>query len=104
MFCKLSGLVTEAHTERWQPNNLRPYIDHVLNCFGIGRVIDGSDWPVIRLAATHERWIDVLLAAMPYYSAEDYTTHAPVGSISPARIATLRRFSAGVMGHDQSGL
>ncbi len=61
--CKLSGLVTEADHERWQPADLRPYIDHVLTAFGPERVMYGSDWPVQSLAARYDQWVDVLQAA-----------------------------------------
>ncbi|XP_045595078.2 L-fucono-1,5-lactonase [Procambarus clarkii] len=51
VFCKLSGLVTEAHLEKWQVDDFRPYVEHVLSVFGAERVMFGSDWPVCRLAA-----------------------------------------------------
>jgi len=54
--CKLSGLVTEAGHD-WSPARLRPYANHVLEAFGPGRVLWGSDWPVLDLAADYGRWI-----------------------------------------------
>jgi L-fucono-1,5-lactonase len=51
--CKLSGLVTEAHWDRWTPADLRPYLDVVLEAFGPGRLMVGSDWPVCLLAADY---------------------------------------------------
>jgi len=54
-FCKLSGLVTEAGAD-WQLQQLRPYVDHVLRCFGPDRLIFGSDWPVVNLAGGYEVW------------------------------------------------
>jgi L-fuconolactonase len=54
--CKLSGLVTEA-TVGWAIDDLRPYVDHLLNCFGAERLIWGSDWPVVTLAADYGRWL-----------------------------------------------
>ena len=65
--CKLSGLVTEAEPE-WTADSLRPYVDHLLACFGSQRLLWGSDWPVVNLAGGYERWIsatDVLLASLP---------------------------------------
>ena len=53
--CKLSGMVTEADWERWQPADLAPYVDHVLEVFGPRRVMFGSDWPVCLLAASYDR-------------------------------------------------
>jgi L-fuconolactonase len=53
--CKLSGVVTEADWGRWQPAELAPYVDHVLEVFGPRRVLFGSDWPVCLLAASYDR-------------------------------------------------
>jgi len=55
--CKLSGLGTEAGAH-WNVGLLRRYVDHVLDCFGSGRVIWGSDWPVLTLAASYARWVE----------------------------------------------
>jgi L-fuconolactonase len=55
LYCKLSGMVTEADHQRWAPKDLRPYIETVLNAFGIDRVLYGSDWPVCTLAAGYGR-------------------------------------------------
>ncbi|MDT0459695.1 amidohydrolase family protein [Streptomyces sp. DSM 41527] len=52
--CKLSGLVTEADWEAWRPQQILPYARHVLEAFGPGRVMFGSDWPVCTLAAGYE--------------------------------------------------
>ena len=63
---KLSGLVTEAGGS-WSVDTLRRYVDHVLECFGAQRVLWGSDWPVLTLAAEYAEWIaatDVLLAEL----------------------------------------
>jgi L-fuconolactonase len=53
VFCKLSGLVTEAGPA-WTAADLAPYADHVLAAFGPDRVLFGSDWPVCELAATYD--------------------------------------------------
>jgi L-fucono-1,5-lactonase len=53
VFCKLSGLVTEANWTQWTIEDLRPYADQVLTSFGPTRVMFGSDWPVCELAATY---------------------------------------------------
>jgi L-fuconolactonase len=59
--CKLSGLVTEADPATWTPAVLRPYVEHLLSCFGPGRLLFGSDWPVVNLAADYGRWLDTAL-------------------------------------------
>lgn len=53
VFCKLSGMVTEADWKSWRPADLKPYVDIALECFGPERVMYGSDWPVCELAATY---------------------------------------------------
>ncbi|HSY38424.1 MAG TPA: amidohydrolase family protein, partial [Polyangia bacterium] len=59
--CKLSGLVTEADPTTWTPTVLRPYVEHLLSCFGPGRLLFGSDWPVVNLAAGYRRWLETAL-------------------------------------------
>lgn len=53
--CKLSGLVTEARPD-WTAEALRPYVAHLVECFGPERLLWGSDWPVVALAGGFERW------------------------------------------------
>jgi L-fucono-1,5-lactonase len=60
VYCKLSGLITEADWQRWRPSDLKPYIDHVLSAFGPGRVMFGSDWPVCLLAGSYDRVIKAI--------------------------------------------
>ena len=56
VFCKLSGLVTEADIRNWTPDQLRPYVETVLDAFGPDRVMFGSDWPVCTCATTYSSW------------------------------------------------
>ncbi|MFN9160845.1 MAG: amidohydrolase family protein [Planctomyces sp.] len=51
MYCKLSGLVTEADWQRWTVADLRPYVETALEAFGVERCMFGTDWPVCELAA-----------------------------------------------------
>lgn len=53
VFCKLSGLVTEATWDSWKAQDFEPYLDVVLNSFGPHRLMIGSDWPVCTLAADY---------------------------------------------------
>jgi L-fuconolactonase len=57
--CKLSGMVTEADLAKWTVDELRPYADTVLDAFGPGRLMFGSDWPVCTLAASYGQVVDV---------------------------------------------
>ncbi|MFL5659361.1 MAG: amidohydrolase family protein [Ktedonobacteraceae bacterium] len=60
--CKISGMVTEADHERWQPANLEPFVNVALEAFGEERVLFGGDWPVVLLASPYRRWYETLEA------------------------------------------
>lgn len=60
MWCKLSGMITEADWESWTSSDFKPYIGQVIKCFGFDRVMFGSDWPVCTLAGTYEQTIRVV--------------------------------------------
>jgi L-fuconolactonase len=56
--CKISGLPTEADPASWTKEQLKPYIDHTIECFGWDRVLFGSDWPVCNLARRYDAWLN----------------------------------------------
>ncbi|HEY8869343.1 MAG TPA: amidohydrolase family protein [Candidatus Limnocylindrales bacterium] len=58
VMCKVSGMVTEADLSTWTTDDLRPYVDVVLEVFGPDRLMFGSDWPVCLLAATYAQVVD----------------------------------------------
>ena len=58
VWCKLSGLVTEANWTSWQEPDLRPYFERALEYFGPQRMMFGSDWPVCLLAASYDRVLE----------------------------------------------
>jgi L-fucono-1,5-lactonase len=60
VFCKLSGMVTEADWQQWRPADLQPYVERVVGWFGEDRLLFGSDWLVGTLAATYEQVHDAL--------------------------------------------
>lgn len=60
VFCKLSGLATEAGPRAWTPGQLRPYMDVALEAFGPRRLMFGSDWPVCLLAVDYHRWVGLV--------------------------------------------
>jgi L-fuconolactonase len=60
VLCKVSGMVTEADHQRWTPDDLKPYVEHVLAAFGEDRVVFGGDWPVAYQAARYRRWVETL--------------------------------------------
>ena len=68
VWCKLSGLVTEADHQNWTVGDLRPYLEVALEAFGPQRLMFGGDWPVSELAASYQQWVETavaLLAALP---------------------------------------
>ena len=71
VWCKLSGLVTEADWRAWTPAHLRPYLDAALDAFGPSRVMFGSDWPVCTLAASYGQVAALLRDAIGEYSADE---------------------------------
>jgi len=64
VWCKVSGLVTEADHEHWTEDDLKPYIDHVIQAFGFDRVMYGGDWPVAYQATEYPRWVETLAWAV----------------------------------------
>lgn len=60
VFCKLSGLVTEADWQHWTPDQFTPYLDVAFDAFGADRLMIGSDWPVCLVASTYGRTIEVV--------------------------------------------
>ena len=58
--CKLSGITTEADHKSWNRDQLRPSIDHVIECFGPDRILYGGDWPVSELAGSYLQWLATL--------------------------------------------
>ena len=64
VYCKLSGMVTEADLRNWTPANLQPYLDVVLKAFGPSRLMYGSDWPVMLLAGEYGQWFGAVTNAI----------------------------------------
>jgi L-fuconolactonase len=62
VWCKLSGLVTEAKWTSWQVEDLQPYVDRALEYFGPQRMMFGSDWPVCLLAASYDQVLNAAQA------------------------------------------
>jgi len=57
--CKISALLTEADVDRWKKEEFKPYTDHVIECFGVDRILYGGDWPVVTLAGSYADWFKV---------------------------------------------
>lgn len=71
LYCKVSGMVTEADWKFWKYEDFVPYLDVVFEVFGVERLMFGSDWPVSTLAASYQQWVQVLEKYMaPFPEAE----------------------------------
>lgn len=70
-WCKVSGVATEADHGKWKAADLEPYLDHVIGCFGFGRVMFGGDWPVCTLATPYRRWVETLAGAVEAASEDE---------------------------------
>ena len=60
VICKVSGVATEANHDHWTIDEVRPYIEYVLETFGEDRVAYGGDWPVVLNASSYRRWYETL--------------------------------------------
>ncbi len=64
VYCKLSGMITEADWESWTIDDLRPYVEIAVELFGVERCMFGSDWPVCQLAGSYRQVLDSLQACL----------------------------------------
>ena len=71
VYCKLSGLITEADWTNWKEKDFYPYFDVVFESFGTGRLLFGSDWPVVLISGTYTKWKNLLENYMHVFSAEE---------------------------------
>ena len=60
VWCKISGVATEADHRKWTAHELRPYIAHAIDAFGFNRVMFGGDWHVAELAIRYPRWVEIV--------------------------------------------
>ncbi len=70
VFCKISGMVSEADRAAWTPEQLRGYFNVALEAFGPDRLLAGSDWPVCNVACGYQRWWDILRQWSSEFSPE----------------------------------
>lgn len=71
IYCKISGMTTEADWRSWKEEDLRPYFDIVLAAFGPQRLMFGSDWPVLLLASDYSRWVKFFRQAIEHLSEDE---------------------------------
>lgn len=73
VYCKISGLVTEADWKHWKVADFKVYLDIVVDLFGTDRIMYGSDWPVCQLAASYNAQFDIV---KDYFSNFSFTEQA----------------------------
>jgi L-fuconolactonase len=66
VYCKISGMVTEADWKKWKQDDFTPYLDVVVESFGTSRIMYGSDWPVCLVAASYSQVVNI---PVKYFSA-----------------------------------
>lgn len=71
VYCKVSGLATEADWSNWKLDHFTDYIQHVIKSFGKNRVCFGSDWPVCLLAASYEQSIQIVEDKLQGFSEQE---------------------------------
>lgn len=71
VFCKVSGMVTEASWKRWKPEHFKPYLDVIFEAFSVDRLMFGSDWPVCLVAASYGQVVELVA---------DYVRQAPAAA------------------------
>jgi len=73
VYCKVSGMVTEADWAHWKPQDFTPYLDVVFESFGTKRIMVGSDWPVCMLGGTYPRVMDIADVYVQQLSRDERT-------------------------------
>jgi L-fuconolactonase len=73
VYCKISGLVTEADWKNWKPEHFKPYLDTVVHAFGPKRILFGSDWPVCLVAAGYFQVLAIVEEYFAAFSADERT-------------------------------
>ncbi len=86
VYCKVSGMVTEADWKEWKFEDFTPYLDLVFECFGTKRIMLGSDWPVCTLAGPYSRVMQIAADYVQRLSRDEQTA---VWSENPKRFYGL---------------
>lgn len=73
LYCKISGMVTEGDWKGWKEKGFYPYLDVVVEAFGINRIMFGSDWPVCLVAATYKQMLDIVQNYFSSFTSEERT-------------------------------
>ena len=94
VWCKLSGMVTEANWQSWTAEDLKPYVHEVLDVFGTDRCMFGTDWPVCLVAASYERVVDALQECIKDLSEAERRKIFGLNAIEAYRLPEFQERSA----------
>lgn len=86
VYCKISGMATEADWKAWTAETLRPYFDVVLSAFGPGRLMFGSDWPVLTVAGGYQTWVNTFRSFISELSTDEQESICRGTAISAYRL------------------
>ncbi|QEC69382.1 amidohydrolase family protein [Panacibacter ginsenosidivorans] len=71
VYCKISGMVTEADWKQWKKEDFAPYLDAVVETFDTDRIMFGSDWPVCLVAASYEKMLGLVQNYFAFFSKDE---------------------------------
>lgn len=71
VYCKISGMVTEADWKNWKKEDFQPYINTVVGAFGAKRIMYGSDWPVCKVAASYTETLNIVKEYFSKFSSDE---------------------------------
>ena len=95
VYCKVSGLITEADWKRWLAAEIFPYLDIVSEAFGSSRLMFGSDWPVCLLAGNYERVLELVCKFTSALSEEERTKIFGMNAVRFYGLQDIHEFTAG---------
>ncbi len=81
VYCKISGMVTEADVNNWKQQDFIPYLDTVIEAFDIDRVMFGSDWPVCLVAASYHNVVEIATNYFSSFSATEQNKFFGVNAV-----------------------
>lgn len=87
VYCKVSGMVTEADWLHWKPEDIKPYLDVVFEAFGVERILIGSDWPVCLVAG---KYSEVMKVVLNYISEFDETDKKKIMGVNAAKAYNIK--------------
>ncbi len=86
VYCKVSGMVTEADWNTWTPENIRPYLDVIMQAFGPERILIGSDWPVCLVAGKYSEVMQVVTDYISTFSEKEQALMLGENAVKAYRI------------------